>query len=72
VAIRIELSAVQHPYKLCMICNEALGWHQVTIEPGHPNQRTIFVCNDHLGRVLQDFGESVIRMLEKEREERGE
>lgn len=69
MALRLEISGVEHPFKLCMFCNDALGWTKITFEPGHPNQREVFVCHEHLGRMLSDFGEAVVTRL---REEKGE
>ena len=71
MAIRIEISGVQHPYELCMLCRDALGWNKITIEPGHPNQRDVFSCMEHLGDLLKDFGDAVIRRLEEEKDDGG-
>jgi hypothetical protein len=71
MAIRIEIHGVQHPYRLCMLCNDALGNNCITIEPGAKNSRDIFACNDDLGNLLKDFGDGIIRRIQEEREEHG-
>lgn len=67
MALRLEITGVPHPFKLCMFCNDALGETKITIEPGHPSQRDIFSCHDHLGRLLHDFGEAVVTRLREEK-----
>ena len=68
MAIRFELHGVQHPFKLCMVCSDALGNNCLTMEPGMKNSRQMFICNDHLPTVMHDLGESIIRRIEEEKE----
>lgn len=69
--IRFEIHGVQHPFKLCMLCNDALGNNCLTLEPGRKTSREVFCCNDHLGDMLKDLGDSIIRQIEEERESNG-
>lgn len=64
--IRFELHSVQHPFKLCLMCDQ-LGWTCVTLEPGRPNQREFFVCNEHLGQSLKDMGDRIIQKIVEEK-----
>ena len=69
--LRLEIQGIKHPYKLCVICNDALGWNEVVFEPGAKNSRSVYVCHEHLGDILKDFGDTVARMIEQEKGEDG-
>lgn len=65
--LRIEIHRVEHPFSLCSLCNDSLGWNCVTFEPGAVNSRKAFACDEHLPEFLQQFGESIIRRVEEEK-----
>ena len=67
MAIKLELHRVEHPFKLCYNCNDALGWNCVTLEPGSPIQRQLFVCDEDLGNFFKEFGDSIITKFKEEK-----
>lgn len=68
--IRIEFHHVQHPFKLCIECNDLLGSECITLDPGNPRSKQVFCCRECFGKVLRDLGEGIIRLIESEEEKK--
>jgi hypothetical protein len=67
MAVHIEVSIVEYPFKLCELCKDALGSLRITFEPGDKRTAETFSCSSCFPQQMYFIGEGINALREQEK-----